>query len=341
MCTDNTVINMCLNYSDFFFNDSFMTNFFNLSEPMDDILSGFHTFLITAYTLVFFFGTVGNILVICIVLKKHQRQRLVDIFIGHLAVADMVFLITLPLWTASLSLHGLWPFGNFMCKLASYVICVNMFSSIYFLTCMSVDRFMAIVLALDTRRVRTKRYAQGTALFVWLFSMGLGIHVFFFRAVDGNGHCVDDLSLAKTVFSLLIRVIAFLLPLLTIGICYTSVAIKLHQHFQQNNRVEWKKRRSLRVGLWILALFLLAWLPFNVLVTIQTLRESGYLDLDPDTKLEHGLALATCLAFSNSCINPFIYFWLDGCMRRQLLGLLPYKVAGMASRRRSSLTLYT
>ncbi|MFT7814936.1 apelin receptor A-like [Arapaima gigas] len=300
-------------YSSYDFNSTFITSLFNLSKQSDGIISGFHISLIAMYTLVFFFGTV--------------------------AVADMVFLITLPLWMASLAFNGYWPFGSFMCQLASYVIFVNMFSTIYFLTCMSVDRFMAIVLALDTRRVRTKRYAQGTALFIWLFSMGLGIQIFFFRAVDEDGRCVDSSSPAKTVFSLVTRVIAFLLPLVTITFCYTSVAVKLHKHFQQKNKVEWKKRRSLRVGLCILVLFMLAWLPFNVLVTIQLLRQSGHLDLDPGPLLNHGLGLATCLAFSNSCVNPYIYFWLDGYMWRQLLELLPRNVGSLASRRRSSLSI--
>ncbi|XP_048828203.1 G-protein coupled receptor 15-like [Brienomyrus brachyistius] len=314
----------------------------DLPQSLEDNWSAFKIILLVLYALVFCSGIFGNILVIYLMMVKNKQQRLVDVFITHLAVADLVFLVTLPLWIISLSLDDYWPFGDFLCKFSSYVISVNMFSSIFLLTCMSADRFMAIVMALNTRRMRTKRYAHLTVLMVWITSLILGSHSFHSRAVKASS-CQDTASPTKVVFTLMTRVIAFLLPLVIITFCYSAVALKLYQHFQVASKAERKKRRSIRIGLCILALFVLTWLPFNILHTVLTLKNSGFLELSEEAfvYLAKSVSLATCLAFSNSCMNPLLYFWMDSYMRKKVVGLLPKRFLSIPTKRNSELSTST
>ncbi|KAJ8373926.1 hypothetical protein SKAU_G00045060 [Synaphobranchus kaupii] len=312
----------------------------------DDTLTGFQHFVVVTYSLVFFVGTVGNALVIYIMATKSRKQRLVDIFITHLAVADLLFLIMLPFWISSFSMGGFWPFGDFLCKFTSYVIAVNMFSSVFLLACMSLDRFMAVVLLQNTRKVRTKRNAHLGALLLWLTSLGLGAHAFVSRATAADGRCVDSAPSASGIaLSLAVRVVGFLLPLAVIAACYSSVALKLRLHFRQMSRAGagGRTQRSVRVGLWILALFATAWLPFNTLVTVHKLQEAGHLNLplEASAGLAKALAFSTCLAFAHSCANPLLYLALDGHIRRRALGLLrrPHRQGSRRRRgRRSSST---
>ncbi|XP_036376360.1 G-protein coupled receptor 15-like [Megalops cyprinoides] len=320
-------------------------NLSNFTSVVDDPLSGFAEDPLTElkifmYSVVFLVGTAGNTLVIYIMLKKSEKRRLIDIFMTHLAVADSVFLITLPLWIWSFSVGGRWPFGDFLCKFTSYVIAVNMFSSIFFLTCMSVDRFMAVVLVLDTRTVRTKNYAHLTSLALWVASLGLGVPRFVTRATDDEQQCTSDASPSGTSFSLAVRVMGFLLPLAVIAFCYSAVAVKLWRHFQRTGGADRKAQRSVRVGLWILALFVVAWLPFNALVTVHTLQKSGHLSMSvqAQVKLASALSFATCLAFSHSCVNPLVYFALDKYVQRRALRLLPEPLRMRYTIRRSSVS---
>lgn len=311
-------------------------------EYLEEDKSAFKITMVVFYTLVFCSGTLGNILVIYLMTVKTKQQRLVDVFITHLAVADLVFLVTLPLWIISLSSNNHWPFGDFLCKFSSYVMSVNMFSSIFLLTCMSVDRFMAIVMALNTRQMRTKRYAHLTVLMVWITSLLLGSQSFLSRAV-ADSSCQDTASSTKVVFSLMTRVIAFLLPLVIITFCYSAVALKLYQHFQVASKAERNKRRSIRIGLCILVLFVLTWLPFNILYTVLTLRNSGYLEFSEEAfvYLAKSVSLATCLAFSNSCMNPLVYFWMDSYMRKKVIELLPKRFLSISTKRNSELSTST
>ncbi|PNJ31802.1 CCR2 isoform 4, partial [Pongo abelii] len=67
------------------------------------------------YSLVFIFGFVGNMLVVLILINCKKLKCLTDIYLLNLAISDLLFLITLPLWAHSAANE--WVFGNAMCKL--------------------------------------------------------------------------------------------------------------------------------------------------------------------------------------------------------------------------------
>ncbi|KAK1169112.1 apelin receptor-like [Acipenser oxyrinchus oxyrinchus] len=325
--------------------DYFNYTHVDIPLPEDPIITHFNTvtFIMVMYCFVFLFGTMGNIFVIYIMLRKKRKRRHADIFITHLAFADLVFLITLPLWVVSLALNNRWPFGDFFCKVASYIISVNMFSS-FLMTCMSINRYMTIVLSIDIRAMRIKRYTQIMVVIVWVLSVGLGIQVFFFRIVNEDHdlkYCSEVNSVAKTLFSLFTRVVAFLLPLLIITVSYSSIAVKLNRHFTRMNNDGRKQRRSIKTGLWIIAMFVISWLPFNILTTIRTLKESKYIELSSENAhwVDRSLSFTTCLAFSNSCVNPIIYVVFDGYFQRCFLKVFPCAIAQILATRRSSLSI--
>ncbi|XP_039618104.1 G-protein coupled receptor 15-like [Polypterus senegalus] len=315
-------------------------------NAIDDLFferQDFVSAIMVLYIFIFLIGMMGNIAVIHIMSMKKRKRRLADIFITHLAIADLVFLITLPLWTIALGQSDGWPFGNFMCKLTSYITSVNMFSSIFFLTCMSAERYKVIVLTKNSKVTRTKKYTQIITLAVWLLSALLGVHVFVYRRViecQGRRCCSDEHSASRTVFRLVTRVIAFFLPLLIITVCYCSIALKLNKHFTRMNKDEKRKKRSVMTGLCIVALFVTAWLPFNILTLIQTLNESNYFHLEARSKIILGYSesFATCLAFSNSCVNPFICLIFDKFFQKALRKMFACHITHMLMARRISLS---
>ncbi|VCX08560.1 unnamed protein product, partial [Gulo gulo] len=102
-------------------------------------------FLPVFYTAVFLTGVLGNLILMSALHFKRGSRRLIDIFIINLAVSDFIFLVTLPLWVDKEASLGLWRTGSFLCKGSSYMISVNMHCSVFLLTCMSIDRYLAIM----------------------------------------------------------------------------------------------------------------------------------------------------------------------------------------------------
>ncbi|NWZ29713.1 GPR25 protein, partial [Asarcornis scutulata] len=110
------------------------------------------------YSFIFLLGFAGNLFVIVLLAKRSGGRRAVDTFVLNLAVADVVFVCTLPFWVAAGARGNRWLLGEGLCKASSYAISVNRCSSILFLTALSVERYLVIWKVLDTRRAGSRRH---------------------------------------------------------------------------------------------------------------------------------------------------------------------------------------
>ena len=100
------------------------------------------------YALVFVLGLAGNALVLLTVWRgPRAKRRSADAYIGNLALADLAFVATLPLWAAYTALRFHWPFGAALCKLSSYLVLLNMFASAFCLGGLSAERYRAVTRA--------------------------------------------------------------------------------------------------------------------------------------------------------------------------------------------------
>lgn len=292
-------------------------------------LHGANIFLPVLYCIIFFTGFLGNLFVISVVGNKGRRGgRLVDTFVVNLALADLVFVLTLPLWAISASQGGYWDFGptgNLLCKLSSYIIAVNRFSNIFFLTCMSVDRYLAVVKLMDSRYLRSSQCIRATCAAIWLSSLVLGIPSLVYRRVELSGDglsCVeDDNSYFFLSLGLAMALLTFIFPVLIIVLCYGTIIVHLNKHCvaTANPRSEARRRHSLKMVLSIIVAFVVSWLPFNIFKVIIIGSQLSKVDLNcgAPSWQRNGLLISCCLAFLNSCVNPAIYFFLDNHFRRR------------------------
>ena len=100
--------------------------------------------IIVSYLLTFVAGVAGNSLVLYIIVA-HRQLRLKSVancYIGNLAVADLSFVATLPLFCWN-TFTSDWPFGDAACKLAFSVHDGVRFVGVFTLVALSVDRYMA------------------------------------------------------------------------------------------------------------------------------------------------------------------------------------------------------
>ncbi|XP_039188534.1 apelin receptor-like [Crotalus tigris] len=312
------------------------------------------------YMLVFVLGLSGNGLVLLTVWRgAPAKRRPADAYIGNLALADLAFVVTLPLWAAYTALRFHWPFGSALCKLSSYLVLLNMFASAFCLGCLGFERYLAIVHALPRSagrpaascstswRPRASRLLSLAA--VWLLAGFLALPALLLRRTrlsprdGGNGSALEcDMDFSGwagsaeeaarwlAALSLATTTLGFVLPLLLLTLCYCCIGAAVSRHFRRRARQEESRRgrRPLRIIVTLVAVFALCWLPFHLLKSLYVLAWAGALSL-PCAWLELILRLhpyTTCLAYINSCLNPFLYAFFDGRFRAQcllLLGLRP------------------
>lgn len=125
----------------------------------------------TVFSLVFVVGLITNMAAMYIFTCSLKLRNETTTYMINLVVSDLLFVFTLPL-RVFYFLNQDWPFGGVLCKLSVSLFYTNMYGSILFLTCISADRFLAIVHPLRSRALRTKRNAKIVCVAVWVLEIG-------------------------------------------------------------------------------------------------------------------------------------------------------------------------
>lgn len=99
-----------------------------------------------------------------------------NIYIFNLALADALATSTLPFQSAKY-LMSTWPFGELLCKLVIAIDYYNMFTSIFTLTMMSVDRYIAVCHPVRALDFRTPFKAKIINICIWILSSAVGFPV--------------------------------------------------------------------------------------------------------------------------------------------------------------------
>ncbi|XP_048467456.1 apelin receptor A [Rhincodon typus] len=288
------------------------------------------------YMLVFVFGLSGNGVVICIVWKSRTKRRSADTYIGNLALADLAFVVTLPLWAVYAALDYHWPFSWLLCKLSSYLVMINMYASVFCLTCLSFDRYLAIVHSLSSNKLRSKRTTILSLVLIWSLSGVLASPALILRRTQEKENqtvCAMDYSLVANDntehlwvggLSLFASTVGFLLPFLLMSGFYFAIGNTVTRHFQNVKKEEQKKKRLLKIITALVLVFAICWLPFHIIKTIDAII---WLDLikipcSVDEFLISAHPYATCVAYINSCLNPFLYAFFDQRFRSECLCVL-------------------
>ncbi|XP_009998631.1 PREDICTED: probable G-protein coupled receptor 25, partial [Chaetura pelagica] len=228
-------------------------------------------FIPTLYSFIFLLGLVGNLFVIALMAQRSGGKRVVDTFVLNLAVADVIFVCTLPLWVLAGARGHRWVLGEGLCKLSSYIIAINRCSSILFLTALSVERYLVIRKVLDTKVTGPRWHVRVTCGVIWVVSLLLGAPSLVYRQLDGED-CWDE---DGEDFSLAMVFLTFLLPLGIISFCYCSIYCRLQRHVRLGRGV----RRSHRAIVTIVTAFLCSWLPLNACKVLLFFLAKGTLVL--------------------------------------------------------------
>ncbi|KAJ8349623.1 hypothetical protein SKAU_G00247530 [Synaphobranchus kaupii] len=282
------------------------------------------------YILIFLMALPGNLLVGLVIRSCKTSLSPSDIYLLHLAVADTLLALSLPFWATSL-LQG-WVFGDAMCKLVSLVQEVNFYSSILFLVCISVDRYLVIVRAMETRKERRKLCSWAMCAAVWVAGCVLSLPVLYSEAFVPDGQtrtvCLENAdpesARALRLATRLVRhMLGFLLPLAVMLACYSVTLARLlrTRGFQ--------KQRAMRVIVAVVVAFLLCWTPYHLSVMADTLMRARLVEFGCGARrsVDHALFATQSLGLLHCCINPVLYAFIGEKFRRNLLHLCRRKSA--------------
>lgn len=264
------------------------------------------------YIVVCIVGLGGNTLVIHIVLRYSKIESVTNIYILNLAIADELFMFGLPFMAVQNTFHS-WPFGSFMCRLVMTVDSINQFTSIFCLTVMSVDRYLAVVHPIRSSKWRHPQVAKTVNCTVWALSFLVVLPVVIFANIPkAGGTCniswPQPANIWQAAFIVYTSTVGFFCPLLIICLCYVFIVFKIRSSAKKVHAMSTKRRKSERkvthMVIIIVAMFVFCWLPFyalniiNLLVLLPAEHQGLY-------------SFVVVLGYANSCANPIVYCFLS------------------------------
>lgn len=231
------------------------------------------------YIVVFLLALNGNSLALWIFSRQRggASSSPANVFLCHLAVADLSYVIILPLRATYHLTGGHWPFGEVPCRLAGFLFYVNMYASIYFLACVAGDRYLAVVHAVRSLKLRQARYAHIASACLWaLVTIAMAPLLVTRQTTEVNGATVClQLYREKASRRALVSLgVAFTPPFLATLACYLLIIHSL----RRGSRLEPKLRlRALRtIGL-VMLIYVVCFLPYHASrVTYILGYRSGY-----------------------------------------------------------------
>ncbi|XP_076026837.1 atypical chemokine receptor 3b [Genypterus blacodes] len=291
----------------------------------------FLTVLSVLYIFIFLVGLVANGLVVWVNVRWDRSRYETHLYVLNMAVADLCVVATLPVWVTSL-LWGRWPFGQAVCKLTHLVFSVNLFSSIFFLTCMSVDRYLSVALFGDASDSRMKKVTRRLiCVLVWLLALSASVPDTYFLQVvklprsDGAA-CLPvyppDSRRAWTVgVQLSSIVLGFAIPFPVIAVFYLLLVRAIPFGSDQERRV------GRNVILAYIVVFLVCWLPYHAVLLLDTLSLLNVLPFS--CKLESflmvALHLTQCCSLLHCCVNPILYTFINRNYRYDFMKAFIFK----------------
>ncbi|XP_062311471.1 C-X-C chemokine receptor type 1 [Osmerus eperlanus] len=292
--------------------------------------------LMITYITVSVLSVIGNSVVIFVICSMEKSKTSTDIYLMQLAVADLLFALTLPFW--AVYVYSQWIFGTFLCKLLSGLQETSFYGGVFLLACISVDRYLAIVKA--TRALPQRRQMVWLVCgVVWMASALLSLPVVLQREammLEDQGDqmlCYESLTVEsgnrwRVCVRVLRHTLGFFVPLGVMVVCYGGTAGTL---FRARNG---QKHKAMRVIMAVVFAFVLCWLPYNVSVLLDTLirgQSLGGVTCSLWSRVELSLNVTQVMAFMHCALNPVLYAFVGQKFRNQLLVAL-YK-HGMLSQK--------
>ncbi|KAJ6664419.1 hypothetical protein lerEdw1_007076 [Lerista edwardsae] len=199
---------------------------------------GIENFLtLVVFGLIFTLGVLGNSLVITVLArsKSGKPRSTTNIFILNLSIADLAYLLfCIPFQSTVYMLPG-WVLGTFICKFIHYFFTVSMLVSIFTLSAMSVDRYVAIVHSRRSSSLRVSRNALFGVGVIWLLSIAMASPVahhqrIVYQEIINQTFCWEVWPNLhhKKVYVICTFVFGYLLPLLLISFCYAKVGVDIN-----------------------------------------------------------------------------------------------------------------
>ena len=263
-------------------------------------------------------------------------RTVTNYLIVNMAVADLLITtFSMPLYIKLLVAgHMNWSngiFSDILCKIIPFTQLLSIASSVLTLTAIAVDRFLAIMYPL--KRYVTFQISYGIMAVVWIVGIAVNSPILYARKVImhmGEFFCLEIWTPAFTEeaskhFTIVIFIVFYLIPLLTMTVLYSFAVHKLWMRKIPGNpslanqlRARKSKKKVFKMLMTVVILFAMCWLPEYISQFIYFFDKENF-PCGPPAVLSF---MGYFLGHANSAINPTIYVIFNSNFRKGFKDIL-------------------
>ncbi|KAM6274970.1 putative G-protein coupled receptor 132 [Porphyrio hochstetteri] len=299
--------------------DNFTNTIINLTFCTGIPYNETKTPLVAVYSIVFAIGVPANCLTSVLTFVQILRHQVIAIYIFSLSLCELMYLSTLPLWIIYVNNGHQWHMGALACKITGFIFFCNIYISILLLCCISVDRYVALVYALESRGRRGQRSAVIIVCTVVAAVAAIHFPVFIIE----NGTSEDNLTCFEALpLNERLAIFCFLRFLLGHAIPFIILIFTNYKIFQctktSTSLTRHLKVRVKRLGIAIIVIFLICFSPYHVVLLVRAIN--FLLNRDSSCPFEKDIYSVftgfLCFATANSIADPIIYVLITENIRK-------------------------
>ncbi|XP_067601440.1 probable G-protein coupled receptor 33 [Pseudorca crassidens] len=269
----------------------------------------------------FIIGTITNGFYLW-VLKFKMKKTVNTLLYFHLILSYFISTLFLPFLAISYLQENHWSFGMATCKVFNSILSAGMFASVFFLSAISIDRYLLALHPVWSQLHRTPRWVSSIILGVWIFATALSMPYVVFREVHhdhkGRVTCQNNYAVSTNWEGKKMQtlrkwihvacfssrfLLGFLLPFLIITFCYERVAKKMKE------RSLFKSNKPFKVMMTAVISFFVCWMPYHVYQGLILTKDRSLL-------FQLTLILTVITTSFNTVFSPTLYLFTGENFRK-------------------------
>ncbi|KAJ0057532.1 hypothetical protein NL108_009288 [Boleophthalmus pectinirostris] len=245
-----------------------------------------------AYCSIVVVSVVGNMVVIWITLTHKRMRTVTNYFLVNLAFAEASMSAFNTVINFAYAVHNEWYFGLVYCRFHNFFPVAAIFASIYSMTAISLDRYIAITHPLQKRLSSTETRVVVTI--IWILALLLAFPQYYYSSImqlPGRTVCYIDWPEYSAL-----------------NFQKIEIPGDSSEHYKEQLLA---KRKVVKMMIIVVCTFAVCWLPYH----IYFLLHQYFPEILEQVYIQQVYLAIMWLAMSSTMYNPIIYYCLNSRFR--------------------------
>ncbi|XP_048830278.1 ovarian cancer G-protein coupled receptor 1 [Brienomyrus brachyistius] len=278
-----------------------------------------HRYLFSAvYILVLLVGLPANLYSLYHAWQQLRARNELGVYLLNLTVSDLLYMASLPIWLQYFFQGDNWMYNEWLCQLCGLLLYENIYISIGFLCCISIDRYLAIVYPFGFTKFRTMRAAIIASALIWLKELAVGVNFFNHKevtpAMANQSVCFEHYPMKEWERSINFYrfFVGFLFPLGILSMSYLRVLRAVNKSVGTQSS---QKRRIKQLVSSTIVIFLVCFSPYHLFLLVRTVFEDNCDFIESIFNYYH---FALVLTSFNCLTDPLLYCFVSENAQRDM-----------------------